>query len=281
MIPNLIDAIADYENAVVEVGCARHADPTCLCDVTVTDPVPIRYPLGNDRSAVLFSQTVDQDFPAAVDVASHLTALAALYELAAPRLPMARAVSAEAENETYEFRSERKWPKQLSAEDEYWLRKDIPATWAAAATDLHASTIRRWRRDNGVVITAHERCGDWTFSDNAPSRHAGRLAVQAKHNSFLADPETQAILRDESLTATEAAVKLGRSVSYVRDHRAKLGVKSEKAANVGRDKRYRVFTEEELAVLNDPSIGTMEGARRLNMVPSNFKRYRTKLRAGG
>ncbi len=274
MVPDLLELAIEYANSVVEVGCAEHADPTCLCDVIVTDPVPIRYPLGSDRSAVLFSATVNAEFPVFIDLEAHLIALAALYEAAAPRIVNAREKIFQQDRALSERSSKNFRP---TPEQEYWLRRDIPHDWCAWNIDKSPAVVQEWRKRNGIVIT--KRMTDFQRSN---ANFSSRVQHEPTYKLDVNDSAVRSILEDANLSHAEVSELLNVSQSCVRASRRRIGF-SRKGINRGNKHKSQCSVDwdspDVQAVLDDASLSLSQAATALGVTDATICRRRQQRRA--
>lgn len=279
MIPDLHDLAIQYMDSADGVGCEQHSDPACLCDVIVTDPVPIRYPLGNDKSAVLFSQTVNAEFPVREELEMHLIALAALYEAAAPRLDDARREIHEAEEVATHGQPGKRWIP--TPEEEYWLRRNIPSDWCAWNLDKHPTTVKAWRKRNGVQVDE--------FQSGFQAQNA-RWNTNVKHEPTykldVNDPAIRAILENDTLSHNDISEMLNVSRSCVKTSRARIGYRARSDVRTGRahnqNRKHKIdWTAPTVtALLDDASMSLREVGEALGGVSmSVVHRQRAKRRA--
>jgi hypothetical protein len=269
MVPDLLELAIEYADAVVAVGCAEHADPTCLCDVIVTDPVPIRYPLGSDRSAVLFSATVNAEFPVEECLETHLIVLAALYEAAAPGIVNAREKIFQQERLLTERSTKHFHP---TPEQEYWLRRDIPHDWCAWNIDVPPGTVQAWRKRHGVVIS--ERMTDFQRSN---ANFSSRVQHEPTYKLDVGDPATLSILLDADLSHAEVSEMLNVSQSCVRASRRRIGY-SRKGISRGSKHKSQCAVDwdspDVQAVLDDASLSLSKAAEALGVTDATICRRR-------
>jgi len=276
---NLLDHVSYYEPDETGVGCAEHHDATCLCDVIVTDPVPIRFALGRDKGSVLFSESVSAVHPVRDELIPHLCLLLGVYDASTRRrgqekiTPLVRAERQIALVDGAEYNPMARTAVKFTAEDEVWLRKDIPHTWCAAALGLERiEAVAAWREANGIVITRRGRLDmDRILPRSRSSLYRTRTGRRQPFNKWQGViANHREIVTDTSLSLRQAAAKAGVSQTIMFKAREALGVKTGKS---GKPTAVDWHDPKVIAVL-EGNFSERDGARALGVSPTAFGAHR-------
>jgi len=214
-----------YEFEETGVGCKAHGDPTCLCDVAITEPVEVKHSLGMHANAVLFSKTVAKSRNVREDFVGHMGRLLRIYDDAAIMFRGKSALTRGEEKIAHTDRREHEGDHRHfhpTPEQEDWMRRNIPIGQAAFIVDQHPETVRLWRERNGVRIDLG--ISDFQRKNATPTRRNLRPYNYGTSKIDVCDPAVRKVLKDRTLTIDQAGAVLGCDKGVVYRARQRLNV---------------------------------------------------------